>query len=371
MVQWSLIVGLGALLGGCLEGVEFEADTVVSANGEVARTSRLAISKDSPELQRYVLPAAGQWVNRPSTRKVPDLKTRALKEESFLQDVYEVAAHYAPGAPVLPDHQRKHETVDRIASNDIHLSVDDYVVVKLFHYREGFSDLATPDAFFKAIRRGHEYWLECLGSGFEQEFDGAITAGQVKLALRREFAPLVARFEAGVRHRGPAFFGASNEEDLPEELRGLEPLWGEADKLVPIALRALPRPTEAEAGSWEQKVKNACETAKRIFDAGFSGQEFSDLEPGYSGVYGLATAGAYSFRETLSLPGTILRTNAGEREGDRLVWKFSNGDFFWRDYTLSADSRLVYPGRIVLAILVALGLLAVSWRMISTRARSS
>ncbi len=77
---------------------------------------------------------------------------------------------------------------------------------------------------------------------------------------------------------------------------------------------------------------------------------------------------AYGFKQSLSMPGMVLSTNAMSRQGRILTWEFQLSSLLLQDYVLEARSRQVHPWRIVLAISTLL-LVAASGALMVRRRR--
>jgi hypothetical protein len=65
------------------------------------------------------------------------------------------------------------------------------------------------------------------------------------------------------------------------------------------------------------------------------------------------------YYQSLTMPGTVFSTNAGEVREALLIWDFEPGSFLMKDYVMSASSRVANPGMMVVTAILALLLLAV------------
>ena len=107
-----------------------------------------------------------------------------------------------------------------------------------------------------------------------------------------------------------------------------------------------PTPSNVDLERWRDVVQDAFPDSLPSLD------EREDVDDALFDVYGF-WEGYYNFRQTLVLPGRILSTNANDTTGSTLTWEFSEEMLFFHRYTLEARSRIVYPGRIVAAVVVA------------------
>jgi len=65
------------------------------------------------------------------------------------------------------------------------------------------------------------------------------------------------------------------------------------------------------------------------------------------------------YYQSLTMPGTVFSTNAGEVRETLLIWDFEPGSFLMKDYVMSASSRVANPGIMVVTAITAIFLLAI------------
>ena len=346
-----------ALLGvaGC--HVKFEADTTVAPDGRVTREIRyVADTADAKkELEEfYQLPGGGVWT---TTQPKPAADGKLA---SVPTTTYALTERYRVGEAIAPDHRRRAKARDVVVPNEIRVSVRDRWFWRRFDYRERFWDLATMQAAIEAGRRLYPYYVELLANRLEQRTAGEITTGQARIAIVRDLEPRVDRVIQGLQRAGKAFLDSDafrKDWERFNQDQGVE-LW---------LLEILPRPASSNPEAWQGALHDALGSGDWMSDPSDDLEKMGDLEPRLSGLYGFGVASTgHAFRHSVLLPGTILKTNASRRDGQRLIWEFDSGEFQWQEKVLEASSRLVFPGRIALAIAA---LLVAVWSAVQLRRR--
>ncbi len=330
---------------GC--NIALEAETVVTPDGSLTRTTRYIADEDSDKKEletQYALHSGGTWEVRKATKH--NLYTRKDYEGTI--SIYQVVKRYKSGEPISSDYVRSGKSPERVSRNDISLKVHNHIFAKTFDYEEQFRDVVTKESFEAAARKLYAASIEYFADQLARELEDGVTLGQAREALKKAFDPLLRQFMDGIRHDGRAFFESKKfKEDLEPAL--------EIDQLVARVIQVLPPPSPEQTNSWQQAVHRACEKSGETSQS----LEGTGLEEELFGVYGFTLFQTYTFRETLSLPGKLLESNATKREGSVLSWEFSPSDFQWQDYVLRARSRIIHKGRIMFAGIAVL-LLAVT-----------
>ena len=227
-------------LSGCK--IEFEANTVVSPDGSVTRTTRYVGDEDSDrkELEtQYALPVGGTWETKKTT--VPNA---AFKGNEYVKttSIYQVTKRYAPGQSVPSDYVRKGKSPERVSQNDVHLRVRDYIFAKTFDYEEHFRDVTSAKGFETAARKLYAAWLEYFAGQLAQELGDRVTLAQAREALRATYDPLVNKFITLARNEGQASPDAGSK--IYEQ--AIEPAL-KTEQVVSQVSKALPPPSDEEA----------------------------------------------------------------------------------------------------------------------------
>jgi len=338
---------LAAALLLCASGcrIDFEADTVVAPDGSVTRTTRyIADYSDKEELETYyTLPAGGAWET--GTRMRYNYNTE--KDAEISTHIYSVRKQYGVNEEIPADHVRRGETAGRVVENDIAVSVQDRFFVKAFGFRESFRDVGGKEKALAAWRRLYPAWVQEFAEILESQLDG-VSAVQANQAIKSIYDPWFNGFMGSLQTEDKTFF-ESHEEELDELFELFE-----EEGLVRELMIRLPPPTPEQTESWREALVAAYEKMEEFSE---ELTEDKEVEEALFGVYGI-TLLSYGFKETVSLPGVILSTNATSRQGNVMTWEFDESDFRLQDYVLEAHSRLVYPRRIAFAggIIAMIGL---------------
>ncbi|MBI3011448.1 MAG: hypothetical protein HYY58_03015 [Candidatus Omnitrophica bacterium] len=320
------------MLSGCK--IEFEANTIVSPDGSVTRTTRyIGGGAEDGELKtRYELPSGGAWKEGKTTR----YDYSAKKDVEVTTDVYEVTKRYAGGEPIPSDFVRKAEASDRTARNQIRMAVQNYGFVKMFNYEERFRDIVTTERFEAAARKLYAGWVEHFAGHLAEESHDSISPAQAREKLKAAFDPLLVMFLSGLRREGKAFGESKTFKDE------LEPSLQE-ERIVAEVVGIFPSPSAEQADAWREGITRAFSKANDMLSNWW---DDTPLEEELFGVHGFHLFQDYGFEVTLSLPGRVVESNATKREGGVLKWEFDNDDFVLEDYVIHARSRLVYSDRI-------------------------
>jgi hypothetical protein len=59
------------------------------------------------------------------------------------------------------------------------------------------------------------------------------------------------------------------------------------------------------------------------------------------------------YHQNLIMPGSVFQTNADEIQGELMIWNISPDYFVWKDYSMTASSRVANPWIMVLTAIVA------------------
>ncbi len=329
--------------------IALEAETVVAPDGTVTRNTRYIADEDSDKQEletRYVLPPNGTW----ELQKATTHNSYTGKDSEGHIHIYQVTKQSRPHEAIPSDYIRRGKVPTRVSRNAVTLNVQDGMFAKTFDYEERFRDVTTKEGFEAAARKLYAAWIEHVAGQLARELKDGVTLGQARDALTKAFDPLLRKFMNGVRRDGRAFF---ESKEFKEEL---EPAL-ETDQVVARVVQVLPPPTPEQRDAWQQAVRQAYE---KVGETSQSFLEGTGLEEELFGVYGFALFQTYTFKETLSLPGKILQSNATRQKGDVLSWEFSPSDFLWQEYVLRARSRVIHKEPIVLTGIAVLVLLAVA-----------
>jgi hypothetical protein len=334
-----LLVGPGA----CGFDLDFEAVTVVFADGTATRETRfLASSKEGIEQRLYVLPPGGKWENGVRKRM-------ADGKELESERIYEVKKRYPAGSPIASDFVRKARYSVATAHNEPRLNVGDYLFVKIFNYEERFRDIVTPESVDTAAR---QIFGAVVHHGARLLSPDGLLDVETERVLKATFNSLLERFLNVVHSEGiePAMMLLLKEGG---ELHGaINP-----EQVVPRVIEVLPPPKGHTLESWRLAVAAAYRKAVEQAD-----KDVPAWEEALFGAHGFALFDTYRFALTVTLPGEILENNATRREGNRLVWVFQSGAFVFENHVLRARSRLVYPERIGIAGVALAAIVLGLWR---------
>jgi len=320
----------------CASGcqIDFEADTVVAPDGSVTRTTRyIAGDSDKEEIETdYTLPPGGAW----ETQTTTSYNAYTKKDEEVRTHIYSVTKQYRAGERIPSDHVRRGKTEGRVVENDIEVFVQDQFFMKVFGFRESFRDVGGKEKALAAVRRLYPTWVKEFSEILESKLDG-VSAVQANQAIRSISDPWFNRFIESLQV-GDSTFIESHEEELNE--------LSEKDGLVRELMVRLPPPTPEQTETWREALVAAYEQMEESSEGLWEDMEVAEA---LFGVYGFTLFQSYGFKETVSLPGVILSTNATSRQGNVMIWEFEKSDFRLQDYVLEARSRLIYPWRIAFA----------------------
>lgn len=341
------------ILSGC-KNIEFGASTVVAPDGSVTRTIRYAADDSEKEelTTRYELPSGGAWTSKKATRQ--DLVTK--KDVEVTTHNYEVTKRYAAGETIPSDFTRRAKTSDRVASNRIRLTVHDYIFIKTFDYEEQFRDIVTMEGFGVAARKIYAEWIEHFAGQLAQESEDRITPAQAREKLKVAFEPLLVQFLTGIRNEGAAFLESKSfKEQLEPSLQD--------EQVVDRVVGVFPPSSVEQTDVWREAVARAHKKTPDVT----GNWDDTALKEELFGVHGFDIFGGdYDFTVALSLPGEVLENNATKQEHGKLTWEFTEDTFRWQEHVLRARSRLVYSGRINLAV-GAILVVFIAWAVAALR----
>lgn len=309
-------------------GVDFETHTEVRPDGDVTRTIRyVATNSGSEELEElYTLPAGVTRV----TQKVKKYDERKKKDYIDTVDVYTVTKEYVRGDPIPSDFERRGRVLGRVVRNEIELSIRDYFFVEIFEFREAFRDVQGRKELLAFVERQYPKWVDHLANGLEARLEG-VTSTEASNAIKEVVDPRVNRYLSRAHIEG---------------LQGLMARF-EDSPLVGALMEKLPPPSDHPVGPWRDAIEKETQESFAFLllmeDEGIAEAWLNDFE------FCLFSC-THGFKQTLSMPGEVLSTNATSRQDEVLTWEFQLASLMFQDYVVEARSRLIHRGRIALAI---------------------
>jgi hypothetical protein len=348
-MRLALAIPVSLLLSGCPSNPdEFSGETIVNRDGSVTRTTRFVTIYDSHVddiKERYLLPSGGAWQTGKQTLTSENDPPREIDTM-----VFETVTHYGANEPIPSDFILPSSTSAKAARNDINVRVQSYWLVDTFQYEENFRDVVTEEGFSSAIRKFYTYLVESTGLGLSQIPHVEITAETAQVKLRSVFDPMIEQFLAifVAECMNPGTTMGNCEEALDQSALFIE--MDDDDLLIQRLAVTFPAPPDYQDDEWAAAISEVIEDS-------FDDEAFSILEAEEEelvGVVGLNFGPDTTFEIRLSLPGELVKNNAHDHESGRLVWRFNDEDFIYKEYSLHAQSRIIHYDRIVLLLIVLL-----------------
>jgi hypothetical protein len=326
-VLW--LYGLAFLLSstGCpSSGVDFETHTEVRPDGDVTRTARyLATNLGREELEEFYKLPAGVTRVKQKVKKYDELKK---KDYIDTVDVYTVTRETVRGNPIPSDFERKGRVLGRVVRNEIEISIRDYFFVEIFEFREAFRDVQGRKELLAFVERQYPKWVDHLAKGLEARLEG-VTSTEASNAIKEVVDPWVNLYLSRV-----------HIEELQELSAG-----SEGPPLVDALMGKLPPPSDHPVDPWRDAIEKGTQESfiSLLVDEDIVEAWLNDFE------FCLFSC-TYGFKQTLSMPGDVLSTNATSSQDEVLTWEFQLASLLFQDYVVEARSRLIHRGRIGLAI---------------------
>jgi len=312
-VNLYALVAVGALSGCFGATYHFQGMTVVAPDGSVWRSSRHHDCESTPTVPGYC-------------------------EE---QRSYETTKRYAPGAKIPPDYVRESRTTTGRAANQINVAVRDYFFVKWFDFTATYQDTSTDRerarmvlaTYFHAI-------LEDLANGLSARLAG-VTPSDARNVVRDVVEPI---------------FRLSIEGFLEWDFIVVD--FFDHDWIIDELVAQLPPPSPEQAKSWRDAVADALNKAEIQTDRNY----FDDEKEREEAVFGAQSSifDTHLLKETVYLPGDIVRTNAALKDHGWLSWEFNGRCFTYDELILRAHSRVYYPKRVAWSTIAVLTVLLVT-----------
>lgn len=347
-----------SLAAGCTLMVSFTAETTVGAGGGVERVTRLATSRSGPQdelFERYELPPDGAWSERiveragfsPDRDRVPV----RLREVSFERE-------FRRGEPIPADYIQHAVAAGRSASNQITVRTRRFWLLDTYVYEERFRDIVTLDGLKSSIRELYGLFVETMAGQLAAMEANRVSAAVASARLRSRFDARVAALLDLIETRcAPGGVGLDAclgaEEDHPA-IRDIVTLIDDDDALVTELVALFPAPAAIAEKDWRDVIgTDVLDATENRLERLADSERLTRLEENIFGVHGFALFESYPFELSLTLPGTIVSTNADSRDAGVLQWSFEGDDFVLGDRVLYAESRVVHAERVVYAAILA------------------
>ncbi len=348
----SVIIAV-MLLAGCSTSTRFVADTRVDVQGNVVRTTRLE-SSGSAAFDRltthYLLLPGGEWTE--TTAEEPGLFEDSPPRR-VLQHSYSVVRRFARGDDIAADFERRAAVAAGAARNEIAVRTRRLWFVDTFSYQETFGDIPTLESVTFALDRLFEMAVQIIAEEVAA-LDPALTIGQARGRLVAGFGPhLDAIGQAVQRHCVDEVDAATDciaQVEQAEEMEFIVAMF-EDDSFILDEIEALfPAPAGTAAGRWRELLHTeVMDDAEIRADRELTDSWLEEVEEDLFGVHGFALFESYPFELSVSLPGELVSTNAEAEASGDLRWAFDHDDFWMRDRTLHARTRIVHTRRILAA----------------------
>jgi len=356
-MRLALVVPLSFLLSGCPNALDkFSGETVVNLDGSVTRTTRyVANTKCSTGKikERYLLPPGGAWQCAKRTEDSEDGAQHEVDTQS-----YELVAHYKANEPIPSDFIQPGTLSAKAAHNQISVRAQRYWLMDTFKYEERFRDVVTEEGFSSAIQKLYTSLVEPTGLGLSQIPHVEMTAETAQVKLRTIYDPMIEQYLAifAAKCMSPGTTMESCVEALDQSTLVIE--IDDDDLLVERIAAIFPAPPVYRDDEWVVAISEAVNDS--IENSAFS-EIFEAEEEELLGVSGFNLLGsdAAPLEIRLSLPGELVTNNAHEHESGKLVWRFKDEDFIYKEYFLHAESRIIHYERIVLALIVLIVFLVI------------
>ncbi|MBI3307497.1 MAG: hypothetical protein HYZ84_06815 [Candidatus Omnitrophica bacterium] len=333
--------GLGMTMGLCLfllSGcrIEFHAQSIVRDDGSIERSTsyRAQDKSDREELSlRYELPEGGDWKDTP----VNIFKFLLKGPEVQMLSSYETKRVIPAGSGSVSDFKRFTLAKDKAATNAFRVRVKNWWVVKWFDYEERFTDVIDPAKIKLVIDRVMEKGLATFQTELGTRLGKPELVDRIIPEVKSHYEGLLNRYYDLVSEKGWDFKGV---EELSQEVQK-EFTSESASKFLTEKFPELDNEPSRKA------ISEAFHATGAMMDTWLSQDaELQAYGQDIFGVHGFPVFQAYDFKVGVKMPGRILRTNAGEKNGGMQVWQFSAENL---TQVIHVESRKVYPVRIVIA----------------------